>query len=87
MLYTGDTKKEVTSLYEMCPNMELLHAKQKIRDNKQMQAQKQIHASQLWQQGVNNVILKSCDIIVLKTLPLVVQCKFFSLMNAQAQIY
>ena len=47
MLYTGDTKKEVTSLYEMRPNMELLHAKQKIRDNKQMQAQKQIHASQL----------------------------------------
>ena len=42
-----------------------------------MQAQKQIHASQLWQQGLNDVILKSCDTIVLKTLPLVVQCKFF----------
>ena len=65
--------------------MELLHAKQKIPDNKQMQAQKQIHASQLWQQGLNNVILKSCDTIVLKTLPLVVQCKIFSLMSAQAR--
>ena len=40
-----------------------------------MQAQKQIHASQLWQQGINDVILRSCDTIVLKTLPLVVQCK------------
>ena len=42
-----------------------------------MQAQKQIHASQLWQQGLNDVILKSCDTIVLRTLPLVVQCKIF----------
>ena len=40
-----------------------------------MQAQKQIHASQLWQQGLNDVILKSCDTTVLKTLPLVVQSK------------
>ena len=40
-----------------------------------MQAQKQIHASQLWQQGLNDVILKSCDTTVLKTLPLVVQDK------------
>ena len=52
-----------------------------------MQAQKQMHASQLWQQGLNDVILKSCDTIVLKTLPLVVQCKFFSLMSAQARNY
>ena len=52
-----------------------------------MQAQKQIHASQLWQQGLNDVILKSCDTIVLKTLPLVVQRKVFSLMSAQAQKY
>ena len=44
-----------------------------------MQAQKQIHASQLWQQGLNEVMLKSCDTIVLNTLPLVVQCKMFSL--------
>ena len=29
-----------------------------------MQAQKQIHASQLWQQGLNDVILKSRDVIV-----------------------
>ena len=42
-----------------------------------MQAQKQIHASQLWQQGLNGVIWKLCDTIVLKTLPLVVQCKKF----------
>ena len=46
-------------------------AKQKIRDNKQM------HASQLWQQGLNDAILKSCDTIILNTLPLVVQYKFF----------
>ena len=52
-----------------------------------MKAQKQLHASQLWQQGLNDVILKSCDIIVLNTLPLVVQCKIFSLMNAQARNY
>ena len=44
-------------------------AKQKIRDNKQIQAQKQINA--------NDIILKSCDTILLKTLPLVVQCKNF----------
>ena len=37
-----------------------------------MQAQKQTHGSQLWQQGLNDAILKSCDTIVLKTLPLVV---------------
>ena len=42
------------------------HAKQKIRDNKQIQAQKERHA--------NSIILKSCDTTVLKTLPLVVQC-------------
>ena len=42
-----------------------------------MQAQKQIHASQLWQQGLNDVTLKPCDTIVLKTLPLVVRCKIF----------
>ena len=42
-----------------------------------MQTQKQIHASQSWQQGLNDVILKSCDTTVLKTLPLVVQCKIF----------
>ena len=52
-----------------------------------MQAQKQIHTSQLWQQGLNDVILKSCDIIVLNTLPSVVQCNFFSLMSAQARNY
>ena len=52
-----------------------------------MQAQKQIHASQLSQQGLNDVILNSCDTIVLKTLPLVVQCRFFSLMSAQARNY
>ena len=52
-----------------------------------MQAQKQIHASQLCQQGLNDVILKSCDTIVLKTLPLVVQCKTSSLMSAQARNY
>ena len=40
-----------------------------------MQAEKEIHASQLWQQGLNDVILKSCDTIVLKTLPFNV--KFF----------
>ena len=34
-----------------------------------MQAQKQKHASQSWQQGLNDAILKSCDAIVLKTLP------------------
>ena len=34
-----------------------------------MQAKKQIHASHLWQQGLNDVILKSCDTIVLNTLP------------------
>ena len=45
-----------------------------------MQGQKQIHTSQLRQQGLNNVILKLCDTIVLKTLPLVVQCKMFSLL-------
>ena len=42
-----------------------------------MQAQKQIHAGQLWQQELNDVILKSCDTTVLKTLPLVVRCKIF----------
>ena len=42
-----------------------------------MQAQKQIHSSQLWQQGLNDVISRSCDTIVLKTLPLVVQRKLF----------
>ena len=42
-----------------------------------MQAQKQVHASQLWQEGLNDVILKSYDTILLKTLPLVVQCKIF----------
>ena len=52
-----------------------------------MQAHKQIHASQLWQNGLNDVILKSCDTVVLKTLPLVVQCKNFSLMSTQAQNY
>ena len=52
-----------------------------------MQAQKQIHASQLWQQGLNDVILKSCDTIVSKTLLLVVQCKAFSLMSSQARNY
>ena len=52
-----------------------------------MQAQKQTHASQLRQQGLNDVISKSCDTIVLKTLPLAVQCKIFSLMSAQAQNY
>ena len=52
-----------------------------------MQAQKQIHASQLWQQGLNDAILKSCDTIVLKTLLLFVQCKMFSLMSAQAGNY
>ena len=46
-----------------------------------MQAHKQIHAR------LNDVILKSCDTIVLKTLPLVVQCKNFSLMSTQAQNY
>ena len=50
-----------------------------------MQAHKPIHASQVWQQGLNDVLLKSCDTIVLKTLPLVVQCKNFSLMSAQAR--
>ena len=60
-----------------CSTQRRQHTKQKIRDNKQMQAQKQIHASQLWQQGLNDVILKSCDTTVLKTLPLVVQCKIF----------
>ena len=34
-----------------------------------MQAQKQKHASQSWQQGLNDAILKSCDAIALKTLP------------------
>ena len=43
-----------------------------------MQAQKQIHASQLWQQALHDVILKSCNTIVLRTLALVVQCKIFS---------
>ena len=52
-----------------------------------MQAQKQIYASQLWQQGLNYVILKSWDTIVLKPLPLVAQCKNFSLMSAQALNY
>ena len=52
-----------------------------------MQTQKQIHASQLSQQGLNNVILTSCDTIVLKTLALVVQCKIFSLTSAQARNY
>ena len=52
-----------------------------------MQAQKQIHASQSWQRGLNDVILKSPDTILLNTLPLVVLCKFFSLMSAQAQNY
>ena len=52
-----------------------------------MQAQKQIHASQLLQQGLNGVILKSCHTIVLNTLPLVVQCKIFPLMSAQARNY
>ena len=42
-----------------------------------MQVQKQIHASQLYQQELNDVILKSCDNTVLNTLPLVVQCKIF----------
>ena len=35
-----------------------------------MQTQKQIHVNQLWQQGLSDVILKSCDTTVLKTLPL-----------------
>ena len=70
-----------------CSTQRRYHAKQKIGDNKQMQAQKQIHASQLWQQWLNDVILKSCDTIVLKTLPLFVQCKMFSLMSAQAGNY
>ena len=52
-----------------------------------MQVQKQIHASQLSQQGLNDVILKSCDTIVLNTLPLVAPCKIFSLMSAQARNY
>ena len=52
-----------------------------------MQAQKQIHASQLRQQELNDVILKLCDTILLKTLPLAVQCKTFSLMSAQARNY
>ena len=52
-----------------------------------MQAQKQIHASQLWQRRLNDVILKSCDTIALKTLPLVVQRKIFLLMSAQAGKY
>ena len=52
-----------------------------------MQAQKQMCASQLWQQGLNDVTLRSCDIIALKTLPLIVQCKIFSLMSAQARNY
>ena len=70
-----------------CSTQRWWHAKQKIRGNKQMQAQKQIHASQLWQQGLNDVILKSCDTIVLKALPLVVQCKIFSLMSMQTRNY
>ena len=45
-----------------------------------MQGQKQIHTSQLRQQALNDVMLKLCDTIVLKTLPLVVQCKKFSLL-------
>ena len=47
-----------------------------------MQGQKQMHTSQLRQQGPNDVILKLYDTIVLKTLPLVVQCKLFSLLLA-----
>ena len=70
-----------------CSTQRWYHAKQKIGDNKQMQAQKQIHASQLWQQGLNDAILKSCDTIVLKTLLLFVQCKMFSLLSAQAGNY
>ena len=70
-----------------CSTQRRYHAKQKIGDNKQMQAQKQIHASQLWQQGLNDAILKSCDTIVLKTLLLFVQCKMFSLMSGQAGNY
>ena len=31
------------------------HAKPKIRGNKQMHAQKEIHTSQSWQQGQNDV--------------------------------
>ena len=34
-------------IQEFSPNSVQQHAKQNIRDNKQMQAQKQIHASQL----------------------------------------
>ena len=50
-----------------------------------MQAQKQVYARQLRQQALNDVILKSCDTTVLKTLPLVVQCKIFSLISVQAR--
>ena len=52
-----------------------------------MQAQKQIHASQLLQQRLNGVILKSCDTIVLNALPFVVRCKIFPLISAQAGNY
>ena len=65
---------------EKSPNTELFA-------QAEYQAQKQLRASQLWQQGLNDVILKSRDTIVLKTLPLVVQYKIFSLMSAQARNY
>ena len=60
-----------------------LYKKTQMPTQRKLQEQKQMHASQLWQQGLNDVILKSCDTTVLKTLPLVVQCKIFSLMIAQ----
>ena len=52
-----------------------------------MQAQKQVHTRQLRQQELNDVILKSCDTIVLKTLPLFAQCKIFLLISVQARNY
>ena len=52
-----------------------------------IEVQKEVHASKLWQQGLNDVMLKSCHTIVLKTLPLIVPCKIFLLMSAQARNY
>ena len=66
-------------------------AKQKVWGNKQMQVHKQIH--QLWlQQGLYTTRTKwrhdqPCDTIELKTITWVVNCKFFSLMSAQARNY